>query len=203
MTELPRLNGIIRALEQGQAAFAAFSPAEIDAAVAMGTSKYDGVVFEMEHNPWDARALRESLQFMLNRRQIATSGSLAPAVTPMVRVPPNGVEKAVARQAGPRPRLLRHRLPAHLHGGRGLQRGGRLPLSAPQDRRALRARRHPRRRPHRRRALLGPDAAGVLRPRRRVAARPQGRDLRHPADRGHQGRREPRRHPQEGPRIAS
>jgi 4-hydroxy-2-oxoheptanedioate aldolase len=93
MTELPRLNGIIRALEQGQAAFTAFSPAEIDAAVAMGTSKYDGVIFEMEHNPWDARALRESLQFMLNRRQIATSGTLAPAVTPMVRIPPNGVER--------------------------------------------------------------------------------------------------------------
>jgi 4-hydroxy-2-oxoheptanedioate aldolase len=93
MTELPRLNGIIRALEQGQAAFTAFSPAEIDAAVAMGTSKYDGVIFEMEHNPWDARALRESLQFMLNRREIATSGTLAPAVTPMVRIPPNGVER--------------------------------------------------------------------------------------------------------------
>jgi len=93
MTELPRLNGIIRALEQGQAAFAAFSPAEIDAAVAMGASKYDAVVFEMEHNPWDARALREGLQFLLNRRQIAQSGSLAPAVTPLVRVPPNGVER--------------------------------------------------------------------------------------------------------------
>jgi 4-hydroxy-2-oxoheptanedioate aldolase len=93
MTELPRLNGIIRALEQGQAAFAAFAPAEIDAAVALATSKYDAVVFEMEHNPWDARALREGLQFLLNRRQIAQSRSLAPAVTPMVRVPPNGVEK--------------------------------------------------------------------------------------------------------------
>ena len=93
MSELPRLNGIIRALEQGQAAFAAFSPAEIDAAVAMSTSKYDAVVFEMEHNPWDARALRERLQFLLNRRQIVQSGSPAPAVTPMVRVPPNGVEK--------------------------------------------------------------------------------------------------------------
>src|SRR5690606_7564014 len=93
MTDIPRLNGIIRALEQGQPAFAAFSPAEVDAALAMSVSRYDGVVYEMEHNPWDARALRESLQFMLNRRQIATSGSLAPAVTPMVRVPPNGVEK--------------------------------------------------------------------------------------------------------------
>jgi 4-hydroxy-2-oxoheptanedioate aldolase len=93
MSELPRLNGIIRALEQGQAALTAFSPAEVDAAVAMGAAKYDGVVFEMEHNPWDARALRESLQFLLNRRQIATSGSIAPAITPMVRIPTNGVEK--------------------------------------------------------------------------------------------------------------
>ncbi len=93
MSELPRLNGIIRALEQGQPAFTCFSPAEVDAATGMSTSKYDGVVFEMEHNPWDARALRESLQFLLNRRQIATSGSIAPAVTPMVRIPTNGIEK--------------------------------------------------------------------------------------------------------------
>ena len=181
MTELPRLNGIIRALEQGQAAFAAFSPAEIDAAVAMGTSKYDAVVFEMEHNPWDARALSEGLQFLLNRRQIATAGSLAPTVTPMVRVPPNGVEKGQwhAKQAldlGCYGIVFPHISSVE----RGLQRGGRLPLSAPQDGGALRARRHPRRRPDGRRALLGPDAAGVLRPRRRVAARSQGRGLRHP-----------------------
>jgi 4-hydroxy-2-oxoheptanedioate aldolase len=31
---------------------------------------------------------------MLNRRQIAQAGSVAPAVTPMVRIPPNGAEKA-------------------------------------------------------------------------------------------------------------
>jgi 2-keto-3-deoxy-L-rhamnonate aldolase RhmA len=48
----------------------------------------------MEHNPWDIRALRDSLQYMLNRGQIARSGSVAPAVTPMVRIPPNGAEKA-------------------------------------------------------------------------------------------------------------
>ena len=89
-----RLNGIIRALEAGQPAFAAFSPPEIDSAYAMSVSKYDAVVFEMEHNPWDGRGLRDSLQYMLNRRQIAQSGSLAPAVTPMVRIPPNGGEKA-------------------------------------------------------------------------------------------------------------
>jgi 4-hydroxy-2-oxoheptanedioate aldolase len=93
MAELPRLNGIIRAIEQGQAVFTSFSPAEIDSALAFSTSKYDGVVFEMEHNPWDARALRDCLQYLLNRKQIAQSGSLAPAVTPMVRIPVNGVEK--------------------------------------------------------------------------------------------------------------
>src|SRR5689334_17976916 len=34
MAELPRLNGIIRALEAGQPAFTCFSPAEIDSAYA-------------------------------------------------------------------------------------------------------------------------------------------------------------------------
>lgn len=93
MSELPRLNGVIRALEQGEPAFTCFSPAEIDSALAMSVSKYDGVVFEMEHQFWDGRALRDCLQYMLNRRQIATGGSLAPAVTPFVRIPVNGVEK--------------------------------------------------------------------------------------------------------------
>src|SRR6266481_3484176 len=94
MADLPRLNGIIRALEAGQPAFTCFSPAEIDSAYAISTSRYDGVVFEMEHNPWDGRGLRDCLQYMLNRAQIVKAGSLAPAVTPMVRIPVNGVEKA-------------------------------------------------------------------------------------------------------------
>jgi 4-hydroxy-2-oxoheptanedioate aldolase len=89
-----RLNGIIRALESGRPAFTCFSPPEVDSAYAISVSKYDGVVWEMEHNPWDSRGLRDSLQYMLNRGQIVKSGSLAPAVTPLVRVPVNGVEKA-------------------------------------------------------------------------------------------------------------
>jgi 4-hydroxy-2-oxoheptanedioate aldolase len=48
----------------------------------------------MEHNPWDIRALRDSLQYLLNRGQIVNGGTVAPAVTPIVRVPPNGSEKA-------------------------------------------------------------------------------------------------------------
>src|SRR5689334_11680506 len=96
-----RLNGVIRAFEQEQRAFGAFSPPDIDSALAFSVSKYDGVIFEMEHNPWDSRTLRDCLQYMLNRRQIAESSSLTPAVTPFVRIPPNGVEKSqwLAKQA--------------------------------------------------------------------------------------------------------
>ena len=93
MTALPRLNPVIRALESGTAAFTTFAQAGVENAIALSTTAYDGVVFEMEHNPWDALALRDSLQFMLNRAQIVRSGSLAPAVAPLVRIPPNGAEK--------------------------------------------------------------------------------------------------------------
>lgn len=101
MAELPRLNGVIRALEQGQPAFTTFVQADVDSALAVATSRYDGIVFEMEHNPWDIRALRDSMQYLLNRAQIAKSGSIAPAVTPIVRIPPNGDEKNqwLAKQA--------------------------------------------------------------------------------------------------------
>jgi 4-hydroxy-2-oxoheptanedioate aldolase len=101
MSELPRLNAIIAALESGQTAFTTFAQAERETAIAMSTAAYDGVVFEMEHNPWDIGALRDGLQYLLNRGQIARSGSIAPAVTPMVRIPPNGSEKSqvYAKQA--------------------------------------------------------------------------------------------------------
>jgi 4-hydroxy-2-oxoheptanedioate aldolase len=94
MAELPRLNGVIRALESGKHAFTCFSPANPDGMAAFAGAKYDGIVFEMEHNPYDIRSLRDSLQYLLNRRQIAQSGSVAPAVTPIVRIPPNGGEMA-------------------------------------------------------------------------------------------------------------
>ena len=101
MAEIPRLNGVIRALDGGKHAITTFAQAEIENAVTFATAKYDGVVYEMEHNFWDARALRDAFQYMLNRSQIAKSGSLAPAVTPMVRIPPNGGEKNqwLAKQA--------------------------------------------------------------------------------------------------------
>jgi 4-hydroxy-2-oxoheptanedioate aldolase len=91
-TTIPRLNGVIRALEQGQPAFVTFSPTEVGNAQAIGDAGYDAIVFEMEHNPYDIRALRDCLQYLLNRRQIVERGSISPAVTPIVRIPPNGGE---------------------------------------------------------------------------------------------------------------
>jgi 4-hydroxy-2-oxoheptanedioate aldolase len=101
MSTLPRLNGIIRALESGQHSFTLFAPCDVESALGLQSSKYDGVVFEGEHNGWDIRSLRDSLQYLLNRGQIARSGSVAPAVTPMARIPANGVEKNqfLAKQA--------------------------------------------------------------------------------------------------------
>ena len=95
MAELPRLNGIIKALEEGGVAFVGAAPAD----GAAGTNApYDGALFEMEHGPYDIRALQEGLQSMLDRRQIAQRG-LAPAVTPIVRIPPNqGQTNWVAKQ---------------------------------------------------------------------------------------------------------
>lgn len=92
MHDIPRLNAAIRALEQGKPAFTTFAAPEVGLAQAVNGAPYDAVVFELEHNPYDIGVLRNCLQYMLDRKQIAGSGSIAPAVTPMVRIPANGGE---------------------------------------------------------------------------------------------------------------
>src|SRR5258705_12428579 len=92
MPKTPRLNSVIRALEHGQIPITTFSPPSSDSAIALSTTTYDGVVFEAEHNPFDILALRDCLQYMLNRKQILERGSLSPAVTPIIRIPVNGAE---------------------------------------------------------------------------------------------------------------
>ena len=93
MSKIPRLNGIIRALTDSRVAFCTFAPMDVQAGIAVAMSKFDGVVYEGEHNPWDIVGLRDAMQFMLDRREIATSGLIAPTVTPLVRVPVNGIER--------------------------------------------------------------------------------------------------------------
>ena len=96
-----RLNGIIKALESGKHAHVCFAQPDPDSAIALSQSNYDGVVYELEHNPWDITNLKAGLQWMLNRGQILKSGTLAPQVTPIVRIPPNGNEmnQWIAKQA--------------------------------------------------------------------------------------------------------
>lgn len=96
-----RLNGLIRKLESGGIATMSFCPPTIESAIAFSTTKYDGVLIECEHQPWNPLSLRDTFQYLLNRRQIATSGSIAPAVTPIVRIPANGAEQSqwMAKQA--------------------------------------------------------------------------------------------------------
>lgn len=92
MSATTRLNGIIRAFESGKAAHLAFAKLDRQTAIEMSDAPYDGIVYEMEHNPYDVSALGDALQYMLSRKQIAESGSLAPKVTPIARIPANGAE---------------------------------------------------------------------------------------------------------------
>jgi 4-hydroxy-2-oxoheptanedioate aldolase len=93
MTDLPRLNGVIKSFLECKPAFVSFAPPETRSAITLSALPYDGVIFEMEHNPYDIQTLRNCLQYMLNRRQIVESNTVAPMVTPMVRIPPNGGER--------------------------------------------------------------------------------------------------------------
>ena len=92
MADIPRLNGVIRALEEGKSTILTFTTPDTENAIALADSGYDGVIFEMEHNPLEVRDLRDYLQYMLDRRQIVEQGTVAPKVAPFVRIPPNGGE---------------------------------------------------------------------------------------------------------------
>jgi 4-hydroxy-2-oxoheptanedioate aldolase len=95
------LNGAIAKLAAGETVFASFSPADPGNAQAFAAGPYDAVVFEMEHNPFSTRELRDSLQYLLDRAQILKRGNPSPSVTPLVRVPANGSElnQWMAKQA--------------------------------------------------------------------------------------------------------
>jgi 4-hydroxy-2-oxoheptanedioate aldolase len=91
---MPRLNKVIGLIEDGKVAFGPFAPTgSIPDATWIASSQFDAVVFELEHGPFDLAGLKLSLQFLLDRRQIAESGSLAPSVVPFARIPVNGREQ--------------------------------------------------------------------------------------------------------------
>jgi 4-hydroxy-2-oxoheptanedioate aldolase len=92
MANTEHLNGAIAKLAAGETVFASFAGADRASAMQHAGGPYDVVVFEMEHNPFDVGGLRDGLQYLLDRKAIADSGSVAPLVTPFVRIPANGSE---------------------------------------------------------------------------------------------------------------
>ena len=88
------LNRVIELFERENHAFATFSAPDPFQATQLSTSAYDAVIFEAEHKPWDVPKLRDSMQYLLDRRSIFEAETLSPSITPLVRIPPNGSERS-------------------------------------------------------------------------------------------------------------
>ena len=90
-----RLNKVIGLLEKGEqpplGIFASNISARSGASVA--SSAVDFVIIDLEHSPYDPTRLEAYLLGMIDKRRIASSGGLQPAVTPLVRLPANGREQ--------------------------------------------------------------------------------------------------------------
>ena len=187
MADIPRLNGVIKALESGRPAFTCFSPTEVNAAINISASKYDGVVFEMEHNGYDIRALPRRAAVHAQPQPAGAGRHACARGDADGAHSVNGMrEGAMARQAGARHRRLWRGVAAYFERRRSLQRGVGLPLSAHEGSRPT---------------ITRPDCAATVR-RRRVRywgltqqeyyeradvwpLDPEGRDFRHPADGRH------------------
>jgi 4-hydroxy-2-oxoheptanedioate aldolase len=90
---MERLNKLIDLFTQDRPAFGVFATAlSTRAAVSLGSSPLDFVVFDLEHSPFDLSRLETCLLAMTNRRRILEKGSLQPDVVPLVRIPANGRE---------------------------------------------------------------------------------------------------------------
>lgn len=101
MSDLPRLNKIIDCFERDTPAFMYFSKPDIESALMLSSAPIDGLIIESEHCAWDSYGIRDYLQYLLDRRQIASAPSIAPTAAPLVRVPANGAEmnQFLAKQA--------------------------------------------------------------------------------------------------------
>lgn len=87
-----RLNSAIAKLEAGDILFGSIPADDERELAAIAASRYDLMIIETEHTGFDARALRGTLQGLLDRRQLVERATLAPAVTPLVRTPANARE---------------------------------------------------------------------------------------------------------------
>jgi 4-hydroxy-2-oxoheptanedioate aldolase len=91
MTE--RLNKITALLERGETVFGTFVSVENpQQSIAASDLGFDFVIYDMEHSAFDIGRMRSSMQFLLDRRKIAESGSLQPSTVPLARIPPKAAE---------------------------------------------------------------------------------------------------------------
>ena len=92
--EVPsRLNKLIPTLMEGGVVFgSAVAVGSKSAAKRAARSDWDFAWFEMEHSGFALAELEDSMQYLLDRRQIVQKGTLAPPVVPLVRIPSNGRE---------------------------------------------------------------------------------------------------------------
>jgi 4-hydroxy-2-oxoheptanedioate aldolase len=89
-----RLNRMIELWESGKPAFGTFVRfRDADGALYYAASDLDFVIFDTEHGPADYTQLRVFLQFMLDKAQLLKKGNVQPNVTPLARIPSNGMER--------------------------------------------------------------------------------------------------------------
>jgi 4-hydroxy-2-oxoheptanedioate aldolase len=91
---MTRLNRVIDLLARGETVFGGFVAPDPGAAFAAREVRYDTVMFEAEHKPWDAPMLKDAFQYLIDRRQVFGGETIAPAITPLVRIPANGGERS-------------------------------------------------------------------------------------------------------------
>ena len=101
MADTGRLNTIIRAWEQGRPAFASFAHADPQTAIEFSTAPYRRDHFRARAQPVGHQGSARRSAVPAEPRPDRESGSIAPSVTPMVRVPANGIEmnQSYAKQA--------------------------------------------------------------------------------------------------------
>lgn len=90
---MSHLNRVIQLLDDDQVVFGCLIPnGSYENIQAVADGNHDFIIIEMEHSGFDLSALPHSLNAMLNKRRIAESGTVAPAVAPLVRIPTNARE---------------------------------------------------------------------------------------------------------------
>ena len=89
-----RLNKVIELFEANKPAFGIFSYGRsMHNAIALGASRLDFVLIDMEHAPVDFETLQAFVLAMNDKRRVLEKGTVQPDVVPFVRLPQYGREK--------------------------------------------------------------------------------------------------------------